>query len=518
MKLRIYKIFLISVVILIHSINVSAAPINDLIKKWKQHGFLVFTIPVKLDALEPTSSLSAHTKLSLPLIYEPLVAIASKQELQPVLAASWLISTDNKSVTIVIKQKHFFSDNTEVTAQDVVNSINRVCSQNSKVFEEMKGLTGCEDHAKGKNVDAEMKVIGKYEIKFNINCSPTNFLFQLSSPSLVITKQTNHGLVGSGPYIVEEKNENYMVLNKNPYASSDNIAKNTGVAILYTNQNDIFSILKNDKPDGSIMYRMQDIWNFKDENYRLVKVNPNITEILVLNNQHFPFNKPIVRKALSSSIYNNFMQTCIPGAHKPYGVIPYGTGGSIASSPPKKFPEISAKEVFKEVPELKNKKTIVFIHQLDDLKNNCESEQITKAAKQFNIDIQFKYHKTYSTLEPLYLNHKLDGFIELYVFKNREAYSMLQFFTQAGENNANVNNNVIDEMLYKAIAEPSSHRRFQAYRKIAEYIQSEAILVPLFYMDHGNLLSTCLAETSDNFLFNPFSYIPQLNKIKGCNI
>lgn len=106
----------------------------------------------------------------------------------------------------------------------------------------------------------------------------------------------------------------------------------------------------------------------------------------------------------------------------------------------------------------------------------------------------------------------------MYVFRNREAYSILQFFTQNGENNANVKNTIIDDMLKNAIDEPSSHRRFQAYRKIAEYMQNEGIVIPLFYMDHANILSKCLAGTADNFLFNPFIYIPQLYKIKGCNI
>lgn len=517
MKSSIFKTFLTSAVLL-HPSTSFSTQINDLINMWKQEGFLILTIPVKFDALEPTASLNAHTKLSLPLIYESLVTISSKQELQPVLAKSWLISADNKSVTITIRQKHFFSDNTEVTAEDIVNTMNRVCSTGSKVYEEIKGLSGCEYHAQGKNIQPEVKAIGKYTVKFNINCNPTNFLYQLSSPNVVITKKTNSGLIGSGPYIVQDKKDTYLVLNKNPYSSSDNVIQNSGVVLFYANQNNIPTILKNDKPDGSIMYRMQDIWNVKDDNYRLVKVNPNITEILVLNNQRFPFNNTIVRKALLSTIYNNFNHTCIPGAHRAYGIIPYGTGGSISNPSPHSLPIISTQEVFSKVPLLKEKKANIIIHQLQDLKNDCESQQIIKAAKLYNIDIKFKYHKNYSTLEPLYINHKLDGFIELYVFKNREAYSTIQFFTQRGENNANINIPIIDNMLKEAISEPSSHGRFQAYRRIAEYMQNESIVIPLFYMDHGSILSKCIAGTSDNFLFNPFTHIPRLYKVKGCNI
>src|SRR5438552_2057115 len=102
-----------------------------LVKDWKKNGFLIFSVPVKLEKLEPTSSLNAHTKLSLPLIYEPLVSIIAQQELQPILAKSWLVKDDNKSLIITIKPHHFFSDNTEVTANNVADSIIRVCSKRS---------------------------------------------------------------------------------------------------------------------------------------------------------------------------------------------------------------------------------------------------------------------------------------------------------------------------------------------------------------------------------------------------
>ena len=516
MKSFLSKILLIS--ILLQSDLVFSASSSDPMMTWKQKGFLFLSVPVKLDKLEPTSFLNAHTKLSLPLIYEPLVSVVSKQDLQPILAKSWLIADDNKSIIVTIKPHHFFSNNTEVTANDVANSIERVCSKNSKVFEDIKGLRGCSEHTKGKNVNPGISVIDKYRIKFTINCSPTNFLYQLASPSLVITKLTNAELIGSGPYVVQENKNNHLILKPNPHASKENQALNPGVVIFYANWDKLPAILEEDKPDGSIMYRMQDVWNIHNKNYNLMKINPNITEILVLNNQRFPFSNVQFRKAFSAELYNNFNQKCIPGAHKAYGLIPYGTGGSIDGNPPQLLPEIPTQELFQKIPELKTNNVKVVIHQLCDSKNECESKQIIDTAKKFNIDLKFNYHKNYTALEPLYLNHELDGFIELYVFRNREAYSILQFFTKAGANHANVSGSKIDTMLQHAIKEASSHRRFQSYQRIAKYIQNEGIVVPLFYMDHANILSKCLTGASDNFLFNPFLHISQLHKIENCHI
>jgi ABC-type transport system substrate-binding protein len=509
MKSLILKIFLIS--FLLKSSILHAIPDGALMASWKKNGLLIFSVPVKLDDPVPTLFLNMHTKLSLPLVYEPLVSIGSQQELKPVLASSWHVSDDNKSLIINIKPKHFFSDNTEVTANDIANSISRVCSKNSKVFEEIKGLNGCEGHAQGKNVKLGMHVINKYVIKFDINCSPTNFLYQLSSPNTVVTKLTNKGLLGSGSYTIKNKSSDYLVLVKNTYASKDSQAKNTGIVLFYTNWDKLPSVLLNEKPDGAVMYKMEDLLGLGNKNYSLIKVNPNITEILVLNNQRFPFNNTLFRQAFAAELYNHFDHTCVPGAHKAYGVIPFGTGGSIDGNPPERLPGISPKNLFNHIPELKNKNAIVTIYQLADSRNNCESSQLIKAARKYHVDLRFNYENNYRQLKSLYINHQLGGFVELYVFRNREAYSTLQYFTKLGPNHANVSSTIIDSMLQNAISVSSSHDRFKLYQKIANYMQKEGVVITLFYMYN------CFVEVSDNFLYSPFLYLPNLQKIKNCD-
>lgn len=488
-----------------------------MIPSWKKkNGFLIFSIPVKLDTLTPTQSVNAHTKYILPLIFEPLVTINEKQEIQPVLAKSWLISPDKKSMIITIRPNHFFSDNTEVTAADIVNSIGRLCGPTSKAYEQLRGLNKCIEHAKGSKSEPEISAISRYQIKLSIHSNPTNFLHQLSSPNTVITKKTTRGLIGSGPYLLSEQKSDYIQLNTNRYYHTPGLIKNSGIIMFYANQAEVAKALTQDKIDGAIIYRIEDIWGFNDTNYLLIKSNPNIAELLVLNNQKFPLNKPIVRQALAAAIYNNFNHTCISGTRKAYGIIPNGIGGSINDKPPTFLPNILPQTLFKIIPQLKHTRVAITLHQLDDLKSECESKQLIQVAKQYNIDIQFKYHKNYPDLVKLYLNHQLDGFIELYVYTSPDAYSVLQFFTRSGENNANVNGNKIDSLLTAAIEASSSHGRYQAYKKLVKYMQNEGIIIPLFYMDHGTLLNKCLAGVSNDFFFSPFIYLPQIYKKQNC--
>lgn len=493
-------------------VSANTTKMGDLIHGWLQKDkYLVLSGPIKLDTLDPKLSIGAHSKYVLPLIFEPLISLNSNQELKPILAKSWEFSSDKKSIIITLYPNHHFSDNTEVTAQDVVNSFYRLCSPGSQESGQISGLVGCQEHAHGSKIILQISAMSRYKVKCNINCSPTTFLSQLSSPSNVITKQIQSKLVGSGPYIVQEKKDNFIILSKNPYYSGNIHVQNQGIIIFYVSGNELATMIKTYQYDGALMYRIEEISNFSDPNFSLIRSNPNITEILVFNNKRFPFNKKVVRKAISADFYNHFIDSRIPGAHKAYGIIPNGIGGSISNIHPITLPQISPEEVFHQVPELKNKRVAVTLHQLIDVKNEYVTQQLVQTANKYNIDIRFKYHRDYSDLIPLYFNHNLDGCVDLYIF-NREANHILEFFTKNGENDANIDDDHIDALLKEALNSPSFHGRFLIYRKLAQYIQDESILLPIFYMDHGNILSKKLSGISEDFIFNPFLELPRISK------
>ncbi len=487
------------------------------IRAWMQlKNQIVMSEPVKLNKLDPIFSSNAHTKFTLPLIYESLVTINADQELQPSLAQSWQIASNNKSITITIQPNHHFSDGSEVTANDIVNSMQRLCSAPSQAYGQLQGLIGCTQHAQGRSIAPQIQAIGKYKIKFNIDCSPSAFLFQLSSPNTVITKLTHNKLIGSGPYMTQEQNDDFLTLKPNNYYTGDVVIKNDGITLFYEGDRDVGNMLTTAKPDGALMYRMPAIWNLKNPDYKLVKTNPNVTEVFVLNNQKFPFNHLLLRQALAQEIYNNLDSSCIPSTHQAYGIIPTGIGGSLHNIAPSKLPTITPDEVFKEIPALSHSKIELTIQQFEGTKHICISNQIVRAAKKYNIDIHFKYDMDYARLRQLYLNHHLDGFVDLYIFKNREAYNILEFFEKNNENHANVNDYNIDQLLKNAISKYSSHERFQAYHALAQYMQNNAIVIPLFYLDHGNLMNKCLSGISEDFFFNPYSELPNISKTKSC--
>lgn len=513
MKQPILNLTLSSVLLILagsaHS-NTTEETVNKLSLK---NDYLRFSTPINIDALNPILSINAHSKFILPLVYKSLITLNLKQELKPTLAKSWRVLRETNSIIISINKNHHFSDNTEATAQDVVESFYRLCSPESQESGQIRGLLGCEQRAHGSKTLPQVFALNRYNVQFNINSNPTTFLTQLSFPSTEITKQTPKGLIGSGPYAIERKERDSLTLGKNPYYFGNVHVMNSGIIFFYTSGRSLANRIKQYKFDGGLMYRLEDISKFSDNNYSVIRSNPNITEMLVLNTHKFPFNHKIVRNALAAEFYNSFSPQYIPGSHKAYGIIPNGIGGSLANKLPKVLHPISPDDVFAKVPELGHQKVYVTIHLLNDIKNNYVVSQLFKSARKFHIEIKYVYHKNYSDLLPHYLKHNLDGVIDLYIFKNREANSIFEFFTRSGENDANVDNDRIDTMIKAAVNASSSHGRFQNYRKLAQYIQDENIIIPIFYMDHGNIISKQLVGISDNFIFNPYLELPNLSKL-----
>lgn len=496
--------------------NSFAVASDTLIKSWlKKEEYIVLSEPVKIGKIDPISSNNAHSKLLLPLIFEPLITIDAEQNLHPCLAKSWFVSSDKKSILINLNPNHKFSDGTEVTSKDVINSFNRLCSQNSQTNGQLQGLIGCEAQIYKKNkLQAFAK--SKYSLEVKINSSPTIFLYQLASPNVAINKQKSGHLIGSSFYLLYKKNYDYLILKKNPYYSGNVMVGNSGIVFFYYPTVDLERMLANDKPDGALMYQTVFLKNFNNANYKLIKTNSNITSVLVLNNGKFPFNQSEIREAIANDIYNNFDNSCVFGAHKAYGIIPSGVPGSLANQTPAASPEIPSSQIFSHFPVLEKSNVSIVIHQVAGLRSDCESNQIMNTLKKYKINVKFEYHKNYDDFIPLIKSHRLDAFIDSYIFKNREAYSILEFFTKNGENDANLKKNDLDLMLNKAKQSLSSHDRFQAYREAANYLQNEHVLAPLFYMDHVEVMSNCLTGLSDNFVFNPFSELPYISKIKNC--
>lgn len=515
MKLHIIRHFWF-ICILLSIVTAYATPQEENNQKFRDD-YLVFTVPSSFNAIEPTTISSAQTKLLLPLIYETLVKVDDIQQIVPSLAKSWQINVQEGLVEFTLNDNHRFSNGMLLTADDVIYSLNRLCRKGGRIAKELTGLNGC---TKDKTTLPSIKKTANNTIQLKFSGNPSLFLHQLASPNSGIVKLNNGVVYGSGPYAIEklDKDGKYLALSLNHYFHNSEQIANKGLIIKKLDEKDFASELSKTKPDGSLMYRSSSVNKISDSDYKVVDDVAFITQTLVLNNRRFPFNHEIVRKALLTELYNSGrLESCVDGGTKAYGFIPYGLGGSIANQPILSMKSITPDEVFRQVPELKDKLIEVKIHQHIGKKNLCEKQQLIHAAAKFHINVRMIYDNDYKTLLPLYLNHKLDGFVELFVFTNREAYTALLYFDPSDNSNfANTRNSDITLHLNDALNNFSTRKRFYAYQQIVSDLNRHAHVIPYYYVGSSALISNCLEGVVKEFYFNPFEHLKSVYRKKGC--
>lgn len=497
------------------SLGQDTKQVNKLISKYKD--YITFAAGNHIGVINPGRTQEATAKLITPLIFETLVSINEREQLQPVLASSWKVNLLNKTITFSLKHNHYFSNGNLITAKDVVNSILKRCENNNKFTVSLYGLVGCQYNSE-KNTPA-VQALDKYHVRFKTFVNPTIFLYQLSTAESVIYKKINNRLIGSGPYSIVKNTNNVLIIKKNKLFINSKKIKNKGFIIIHIPQDKLKYYITHAIFDGFIWYTNNSMINLKNKYYIALKNKPYITQTLFINNQRFPFNHTILRKALLATIYNqNLISKCVPETTRSFGVIPYGLGGSTDNLAPNALKTISPKQVFEQIPQLKKKYVNIIIHQHIGRKNSCLAHNIEKAASIYHIRIKFKYHNSYSSLWPLYLNHNLDGFVEFMLFRNREAFWVLQALSGSGiENFPNTNNKYLKLLLLKAIQAPTRHARFLLYRKLNLYLIKNAVIIPLYYINSINLIKKCITGTKSGFYFNPYQYFPKLYKTPACN-
>ena len=173
------------------------------------------------ESLDPAWAYNTQNNAVVDQICESLLYYDLNDEIQPLLAESWSVTEDGMTYTYQIRQGVTFSDGTEMTADDVVYSLNRIMNPNiaSKLafmFE---------------NVESIEKT-GDWEV--TVQMKQPDVLFQYApatTAGMVLNEKwckqvgedkigTNEaGLMGTGPYVLESwtpggdvvmvKNENY---------------------------------------------------------------------------------------------------------------------------------------------------------------------------------------------------------------------------------------------------------------------------------------------------------------------
>lgn len=467
---------------------------------------LRFGLPNDISHLDQTKPMLAQAKYLLTLIYVPLVRANANQELEPALSKSWRIEKDKGLAIFTIAQGHKFSDGSAVTANDVVTAIKELCSPESDAKKELTAIKNC--GSKGVFVKASDN--NTIEIQFE-GPAPI-LLYQLAGFRAGIVKKKDNLLLGSGPYKIDSHSNKLLKLLPNEYFHDRHVVNNSGLEFIRVGEVNVRELVREQSLDGTIMFRIDNM-DTPAEGFRFIDDQANVTMTLIPNLRRRPFSDDDFRKSLMNILNNNHGFTkCSPITRPAQGLIPNGLGGSITHLT---IDKLKTKSSVEEIVR-RNKGLSIQIHRHIGRRNNCEEKLVLSAFESLGVTATMKYHDEYNTLLPLYRNHNLDVFLELYIFANREAMTIFRKFEIDGENLANMSSSAIEKGMGKVWNSKSISDRFSNYRLLNQEMHNRAYVFPLYYLNNRNMISNCIEKVSDDFAFNPFFGLSQLSIKKGC--
>ena len=201
------------------------------------------------DTINPILSQNKYVQSISKLIYEPLISINNKYELEGILAAEWAKTSDTTYV-IKLKQNVTWSNGEKFTAQDVLYTIDK-----------LKELNASSIYVYNVQYIIQADVVDTYTIKITLSREEPFFEYNLNFPIMCKNYYGNESFkdsektksaIGTGKYLISliegtqiglKKNENYWN-KKNENSNLDTIKIN-----LYANVGEMYNDFKMGKLD-----------------------------------------------------------------------------------------------------------------------------------------------------------------------------------------------------------------------------------------------------------------------------
>ncbi len=197
---------------------------------------LVVGVENDLTNLDPIKSQEPYSLRVIGQIFEGLVTLNSKNELEPALAEKWSPNATFDTWTFEIRKGVFFHDDDcfgtartrEVTAQDVVDSFQRIVSKDSyPAFVLADALLGVKEFQEGKAASVSgLRVVGPKTVEMKLQQPEPSFLHRITSPWFTVFPKEAVALgpdvfgrtkaIGTGPFKLVSRTDNEVVLERNP--------------------------------------------------------------------------------------------------------------------------------------------------------------------------------------------------------------------------------------------------------------------------------------------------------------
>ncbi len=304
-----------------------------------------WAVEMEIASVDPSKSTNNWEWVVATNIYDPLLFPDPdpNKKLKPWIAESWAVSPDEKTYTFKLRKGLKFHDGSEITAEDVAFSMERLVTTGGAVGTQFKMIK-----------PGTTKVIDKYTVAFHLTHMDPAFLARMTimrvlNKNLVLKNKapgkfgeygdfgekfltTNDA--GSGPYkVVQMKHGDRLVLEKFQDYTQAKWGPGSIDRITVFMIPEIVTI--------AALFEKGEIdlglWSLPPKTIEGWRKNPqfviqdDVAAVIwypVMNNKKPPFDDPYVRKAISYAFdYNTMMDAILGGGQRSTGPVPPGVFG-----------------------------------------------------------------------------------------------------------------------------------------------------------------------------------------------
>ena len=503
---NIFKGFLVAIALMMSSVAAKAQEAG---------GTLAFLVQPEPPTLASYVSTSGPIGLVMPKIYEGLFDYDNDGKMVPMLAESYEISADGKTVTFKLRKNVRWHDGKPFTSADVkftiLEVLKKVHPRGPNSFREVSRIDTPDDHTAIFHLDNPapymMRSFSAYE-------SPMVPMHLLEGQDIKSAPLANNP-VGTGPFkFVEWKKGQYIRLDKNedywqeglpyldrivgrfiPDASTRTAAMENG-EVMYAAYNAIPNI-------DAVRLKERDDIGVTTDGYSMI----NPMALIEFNTIDGPFVDPAIRRAISTAIDRRFMiDTIFFGYGKPatsalssnfkatnlHAAMPnYPETGDVAAA----NAMLDAAGFTKDANGVRMRAVLDIIPYGEDWRR--AGEYLKQAMGDIGIEVELRYEDVPTWLKRVYHNYDFEMNINYFyqlpdpVLGVHRHYGTNQI--RQGThfvNSSRYSNPELDALLDSGSKEPDAAKRTATYKEIQEILAQDMPVVNLFELEFLTVYNT----------------------------
>jgi peptide/nickel transport system substrate-binding protein len=472
----------------------------------------VYSLPLSLDPIQmnDTASLAAGN-----LMYDGLLKFSPSLEIQEALAESWSTSSDGKTLIFKLKPNIKFHDGASITADDVVYSLARAVSAESKVRKYYDCIQGAdEEHGTQDFSKVGIRAIDSRTVEIKLKRPFPAFISVLAGATAKIlpkkykdNKNFFDSPIGSGAFRFISKDIETKKMTLEAYDSYyQGKSKLDKLVLLETSEEAATELAKKNEVLDLVSWPLT-------SNNPLFQIGKKVTSpvaatwIIGLNTKTAPFNSIKLRKAFKDSVdTEGFRKKFYPDAYQAFGYIPPGLSGY------RENPEVKAKsELLKPT---KQKITIVIPQELADAKEMKIFFEQNLKGKGWNVEVVLM---EWDKLMDGYSKKKHQAFLVSMNMDYPDADFLLRNFESNNSDNfSGLSNKKLDRLINDSRLETDKAKRNELYKEAIKLLDESSVTVNLFHPRANYWVSKCVEGLVPNILSEVYVDYTKISINEAC--